>query len=150
MTSTAQQLDDYIRAARPFSWRAHHCGHWAAGWVKIRTGRDALAGLHASGLNAALAVCRRYGGLGEAVTALTGWREVPHLAAQIGDLVMMPTDSAIGGALGICAGRDAVYAAVSDGPRASVVDRVALRGAGAGMVAYAPLVLATRAWRAPL
>lgn len=151
MTTTARLLDDYIRAARPFSWRAHHCGHWAAGWVKLRTGRDALDGLHASGLNAALSVCRRHGGLGEAVTALTGWCEVLHLTAQLGDLVMMPTDSVIGGALGICAGRDAVYAAASDAARTSIVsDRVALRGAGAGVVVYAPLTLATRAWRAPL
>lgn len=126
--TVARELELYLQRAPGFSWRAHHCGDFAARWVLLRTGRDPLAGLQAAGLNAALAVCNRYGGLAEAVAALTGAREVPHLTARVGDLVMMQTDSAIGGALGICAGREVAYSSPSG-------------------VAWASIMLGCRAWR---
>ena len=97
--SAAADLADYLAAAPAFSWRSNHCGHHAAGWVKRRTARDPLTGLHTAGRRAALAVVREHGDLSGVVTALTGWQPVPHLTAQAGDLVMIPTDSAIGGAL---------------------------------------------------
>lgn len=126
--SVAQQLDKYLASAPPFSWRAHHCGDFAARWVLARTGKDPLAGLHVSGLNNAAAVCRRYDGLSDAVASLTGAREIPHLSAQIGDIVMMQTDSAIGGALGICAGREVAYTSP-------------------GGIAWASIMLGCKAWR---
>lgn len=126
--TVAREIELYLQRAPAFSWRAHHCGDFAARWVLLRTGRDPLAGLRASGPNAALAVCRRYGGLPEAVAALTGAREIPHLTARVGDLVMMQTDSAIGGALGICAGREVAYSSPSG-------------------VAWASIMLGRSAWR---
>lgn len=128
MSGAAQYLAAYIEAAPAFSWRAHHCGDFAARWIAHRTGRNPLAGLHASGLNNATAIVRRYGGLPEAVSALTGAEEIPHLTAQIGDIVMMRTDSAIGGALGICAGREVAFASP-------------------GGIAWASILLGCRAWR---
>lgn len=128
MTAKARDLELYLQRAPGFSWRVHHCGDFAARWVLLRTGRDPLAGLHTSGINPALAVCNRYGGLAEAVAALTGAREVPHLTARLGDLVMMQTDSTIGGALGICAGREVAYCSQSG-------------------VAWASIMLGCRAWR---
>lgn len=128
MTSVARILGAYIETVPPFSWADHHCGHFAGRWVLLRTGRDPLAGLRASGLSAAMAVCRRHGGLAEAVTALTGAREVLPLTAQVGDLVMMQTDSAIGGALGICGGREVAYSSPAG-------------------VAWASIMLGCRAWR---
>lgn len=109
MNNIPRHIADYLASAPAFSWRAHHCGDFAARWVKIRTGRDPLAGIESAGLNGAVAVCRRYGSLHDAVTALLGTPEIPLLKAQPGDIVMMRTDSAIGAALGICCGREVAY-----------------------------------------
>lgn len=117
----ARVLAAYLEHAAAFSWRDHHCGHFAARWVHARTGRDPLAGLRACGIANAASICRRHGGLAEAVAALTGAREIPHLSAQVGDLVMMQTDGAIGGALGICVGREVAYTTPCGVTQASIM-----------------------------
>jgi hypothetical protein len=96
--------------ARPFEWGAHDCALFAAGVVEQLTGHDFAAefrGRYASHAEA-VAVLGARGGLEAVVAGLLGEpRSFPALA-QRGDVVLV--DTALGPALGVCAGGHAACA----------------------------------------
>ena len=104
----------------PFDWQVNNCCHFAAGWWRLMTGVDALAGF---AMPAGPAAARRLlHAPGASLLDLVGQRThrapVPPSFAQVGDLVALPA-SALGGgdtgtgvALGICCGRTAVLLAI--------------------------------------
>lgn len=106
--SIAHALCGYLAAWQPphFDWRDHHCGSFAAGWVRLRTGRDFLAGLEA---HRTQRQWRRVvaGDMAELVTRQCGVLPLLATLAQAGDVVLLPGAMA-GGTLCICAGPTAV------------------------------------------
>lgn len=104
----SQALCQYIATwqAPGFDWARCHCGTFAAGWVRLRTGRDALAGLEC---NATQRQWHRAVGedMAELVTRQLATLPVLATLAQVGDVVMLPGAGAIG-TLTICAGSTAV------------------------------------------
>lgn len=131
MPSIAQQLADYTAGygARAFDWNTANCCHFAAGWLRLRTGRDAMEDLPQTPNKAtAIRVLRALGGLRRAVTNRSGCRQVIASLAQVGDLVLRELPEG-GVALGICAGRTSMH-----------VDE-------AGAILHLPMDEAVCAWR---
>ena len=117
-----RQLTEYLVAAaqRTPEWGAHDCALWAAGWVKVCTGRDHVTdwvGTYSTETGAARAMRRRgYQSVADIATAHL--EEKPVMLAQRGDLVLHPlTDS-----LGICNGRVSQFVG---GTGAIVIDTLA-------------------------
>ena len=87
-------LEHYLQSCPPFDWRAFNCCHFAAGWAKLRTGKDYMAGLpETATLVDATRLKARLGGLLAAVSARLGV-PVPVAEAKIGDLVLIKADDA--------------------------------------------------------
>ena len=105
--NTAAQLTQYLAdwPVAGFDWHTRHCGTFAAGWVRLVTGRDALAGLEG---HRTLADWRRAVGddMAELVTRQLGIMPRLPMLAQVGDVVLLPGRLA-GGTLALCAGRTA-------------------------------------------
>jgi hypothetical protein len=109
-----EQLARFLagQGACAFDWASSNCGHYTAAWVQATTGRNPMAGLPTTpNVRAALRLVHKLGGsLEAACTRLLGAAPIPAALAQLGDLVLIPTGpGGCGGALGICAGRTAVF-----------------------------------------
>lgn len=111
MSSVARSLAEYAGSysAGGFDWRRANCGHFAAGWVKLRTGRDPMEDLPetATAMEARRLV-RALGGIRQAVTKQTGCVQVLATLAQVGDLVLRELPDG-GYSVGICAGRNSMH-----------------------------------------
>lgn len=112
MSSLAVQLATYLAERHaPFDWRGHTCAHWAAGWVRGATGRDALQGLPAcASPREWLELVRDAGGFQQLVTRQLRCSPVAPAMAQLGDLVLLP-GLHTGGTLALCAGTTAAVLA---------------------------------------
>lgn len=115
--SIARRLTDWLAGSRPgaFDWAAANCCHFAAAWVQHATGRDPMAGLpRTATARQALRLVRRLGGsLQAAWTQQLGVQPLPAALAQVGDLVLMPSQAGavgVGGAVGVCGGASVVLA----------------------------------------
>jgi hypothetical protein len=109
----ARQLTEYLLACagHRFDWSGCNCAHFAAAWVRLATGREALAGLPAhADVREWLRQVQRAGGVQPLVTAQLGCPPIAPAHAAVGDLVLLPGD-VTGGTLGICAGSTAVCVA---------------------------------------
>lgn len=107
--TTARQLSAFLAtwAATPFDWAAAHCGHFAAAWLLLATGRHCLPPQAAAGGQRPLQrAVHAAGGLEPLVSAALGAAPRPANAAGVGDLVMLP-GATTGGTLAICCGRTA-------------------------------------------
>lgn len=133
MNNVNRQLAEFLAGYRPgaFDWTSANCAHFAAGWVRHVTGRDALVGLPitTSAMDARRLV-RALGGMRTAVSTCTGWQQIAAPFAQVGDLVLRELPDG-GNALGICAGRTCMH-----------VDEH-------GNVVHIEMAGATCAWRVP-
>lgn len=93
----------------PFAWGLNDCCTFAASWVQISTGEDALRTFSRHWRTAAGAarVLKRHGGLMAAVTRVLGEPVRPALAHR-GDLLLMPAnltaERMMGGCLGVSFG----------------------------------------------
>lgn len=113
---------------RAFDWASANCCHFAAGWVRERTGADPMAGVSTPTEKAARRYIRDHGGDLAAVWTLWLGREpIPPTMAQLGDVVLLEQDGRP--IVGICNGINAV----------SVLDT--------GGTAFLPMTLASHAWR---
>lgn len=95
-----EHLAGYVadRRATPFTWAAHHCGHFAFGGVESITGRNLLsAELRAAKTRAEVIRAMRLLGdsLKDVTTALIGAEPVPPALAAIGDIGMAANPSAL-------------------------------------------------------
>lgn len=117
MTSKAQELAQYCAgySAGGFDWARANCCHFAAGWVESIKGSNPMAGLRTtrSKFSAYRLIGRLGGSLRAAWSRLMVRESIPASLAQIGDVVLLPLPDG-GAALGICAGRTAVFV-LSDG-----------------------------------
>lgn len=82
------QLRPYLRAAdaRPWRYGAHDCAQFAAGWVRLVTGRDLAQGLHYATLRDGLAQLQARGFTDHVAAAAAHLPEVPVAFARRGDL----------------------------------------------------------------
>lgn len=133
--SKAKQLTAFLaeRQRAPFSWAGGNCGHFAAAWMKVAEGLDAMAGLPVTpNKKAAERLVRRRGGYAALVSRQLGRDPIGAAFAQLGDLVLLPLPDAgpDAKALGVCAGA---------GMAAFVTEH--------GDVAYLALARAECAWR---
>ena len=95
----------------PFDWASASCAHWAAGWVLHATGVTVTLPEFAD-IRSARRVAAAAGGVDAAVSAALGVSPVSWARAQIGDLMLLPSDAdGVGYVLGICNGH---VAAVRD------------------------------------
>lgn len=111
MTSTSKLLQDYAAGygCAPFDWKTANCCHFAAGWIRLRTGVDPMAGLpETPAAKDARRLVRVLGGLRQAMTKQSGCRQILASLAQVGDVVLRELPEG-GVALGICAGRTAMH-----------------------------------------
>lgn len=111
MASIPKLLEEYASGygARAFDWEVANCCHFAAGWIKLRTGVDPMEGLPTTpGAKDARRLLRVLGGLRQAMTARSGCRQIVATLAQVGDVVLRNLPDG-GVALGICAGRTAMH-----------------------------------------
>jgi hypothetical protein len=126
--SVSADLGAYLAecAGRAFDWRAWNCCHFAGGWVRRRTGIDALTGLPATPSRyAARRACRSLGAtLADAVDTRLGF--APTAAPREGDLVLVN-----GRSVGICAGPGVAVLTPESG------------------LCFVPPSWGTRAWRVP-
>lgn len=127
-----QYLDAVASTAGEFNWSRNNCCHFAGRWVMHATGVDPLSGLAdvADALDA-LRVIRSIGAksLAGAVEIRLGRQRISPERAQVGDIVMAPgmwtDDHSLGGtALGICAGRTAVFIDLAGVTRRTVMAKV--------------------------
>lgn len=112
MMSMGERLTRYLsEPAIPFDWATASCAHWAAGWVLHATGVTVnLPDFH--DVRSARRVVKEAGGVAATVSAALGVPAILWARAQIGDLMMLPSDSdGVGYVLGICNGH---VAAVRD------------------------------------
>lgn len=126
------QLQNYLDSLNgvEFNWEQSNCCHFVCKWVKMITGTDPMTGLKATTtFTSATRLIRELGGdLESAFTKQYGNTSVDAMFAQIGDVVLVPNDVG-NGALGICAGLDALFVGASGG-----ISRLNMKNA-------------TRAWR---
>lgn len=106
-------LDAYLASAQPFNWATHNCAHFAAGWVRLKTGRDVLSEWLGTMQNtrAALRALHRAGGYKAAADRALGAHLSGAYAAR-GDVVLLQANPVArlagrycGMAWGICTGR---------------------------------------------
>jgi hypothetical protein len=124
-----RELCRYLDSVRrTFDWRTFNCGHFVGGWVVHATGADPLAGLPLEASRGAwVRLVRQAGGLRALVTRQLGREALPAAQAMVGDVVLLPAE--LVGALGICAGRTAMF-----------LDR-------GGVIVHVPMAEADCAWR---
>lgn len=111
MTAVAKALAEYAASysAPAFDWATANCCHWAAGWVRLRTGRDPMAGLPVTATRKeAHRLVRAMGGIRSLITDQTGLRQVAASFAQVGDIVLREAPE-MGFTVGICSGRTAMH-----------------------------------------
>lgn len=131
-TARATLLQQYLATAPAFDWAAHHCGHFAARWVALATGRPAPQMPPVDTPRTAWRAVQRLGGPAAACARVLGLQPLAVPLAAVGDLVLLPLGrSGRRGALGICAGRMAMF--------------LNLRG----HVEALPALQASHAWRVP-
>lgn len=111
----------------PFDWRVANCCHFAAAWVKAKTGVDPMEGLRRTPTRfSALRLIARCGGSLEAAWTLRlGRPAIPATFAQEGDVVLLQGRAGVA----VCAGRVAVAVEVG------------------GAFVFVPMREADRAWR---
>lgn len=113
MSGLAKQLTKYLESvkATPFDWFGANCCHFGAAWEGSVTGKNPMDGLPATpGPRDALRLIASLGGsLASAWTRQSEADPILPALAQVGDIVLVPTDGACGSAIGICAGRTAVF-----------------------------------------
>ena len=143
--STASLLAAYLAACstqrEPFSWGAHNCCHFAAGWVRFAGRVDPMAYLPPTpDVRAALRLVQQLGGdLRCAWSRQLGAEPVAAAHAQTGDIVLVPTGDIVaalagrgtGHVAGVCSGRHAVLQTAD------------------GSIAFVPLTSAVCAWHLP-
>ena len=137
-TELALYLADVAAQPGAFNWSTNNCCHFAGRWVRWATGFDPLSGLaDVADAYSAGRLLRAIGGGGLAAAVTTRMQRPPLLPslAQVGDVVLMHgvaetavVCSMLGAALGICAGRTAVF-----------IDL-------AGCCQHMPMVRAAKAW----
>lgn len=114
MTPRPQSLGEALcvflaEPSAPFDWAGASCAHWAANWVEHATGlRPALPAF--DDVRSALRVIEQAGGIGPAVDQALGVVAQPWAMAQIGDLMLFPSDSlagtaGVGAVFGVCNGQ---------------------------------------------
>jgi hypothetical protein len=97
------------RRDQPFQWGTHDCCQFARGAITAITGSDPMPDIEIYATAAAAArILRRHGGI-EHLPIEAGLSEIHLPLAQRGDLVSYDAGRRI--ALGICIGRDSVFAA---------------------------------------
>ena len=106
-----KMLTDFIesKSAASFQWGVHDCCLFAADCVEVITGHDyasQLRGRYKNGREAQ-EVIKEYGSMEEMVSALLG-ASCEVAFAHRGDVVMFDTSD--GPALGICCGKQSVFA----------------------------------------
>jgi hypothetical protein len=113
--SMGERLGAFLAEPLPaFDWASASCAHWAAAWVRHAIDVEVtLPGM--TGPRDALRVIEAAGGMGPAVDAALGVPARPWAMAQIGDLMLFPSEAigavGVGWTLGICNG---LVAAVRD------------------------------------
>ncbi|MBE7420682.1 MAG: hypothetical protein HS128_23545 [Ideonella sp.] len=125
----AQRLAEYLaEAARPFDWATHNCCHFAAGWVRLIEGLDAMPLVPTPDAMQAWRLIASYGGLADAITQELGRAPIAPAEARLGDVVLMPLMS------------DRASVGISNG-------RVSMFLADDGSVLALPTLQAVHAWR---
>jgi hypothetical protein len=126
------------RRSTPFAWGRHDCCLFAADGILAQTGLDLAAGIFRGKYRDALGAARlvrKHGGI-EAIAvkgcARFGYKPVPVLMAQRGDMVLLPASATgnpgKGPALGVCVGAEAAFP-------------------GASGLVFLPMASCRRAWR---
>lgn len=127
LTEFLARLDE----PRPFNWATNNCCSFAASWVELRTGKNPMAGLAATpdALSAMRLVKSMGGTLAAAWSKALNQEPILPTLAQVGDVVLVPTEGVTGAAAGICVGSQAMF-----------IDE-----SGTGV--FMPLSACTYAWR---
>lgn len=98
-----------------FDWARANCCHFAAGWIESQGCANPMTGLREtrSKFAAYRLIATLGGSLQAAWTRQLGREPIRIESAQVGDIVLLPLPDG-GAAVGVCAGRQAVFA-TSDG-----------------------------------
>jgi hypothetical protein len=110
--SMGERLATFLaQPPQAFDWAGASCAHWAAAWVAHATGVTATLPPF-DDVRGALRAIDIAGGIGPAIDRALGVPAQRWAMAQIGDLMLFPSEGAgVGWALGICNGQ---VAAVRD------------------------------------
>jgi hypothetical protein len=110
--SMGERLATFLAEPTPvFGWAGASCAHWAAAWVAHAIGVQVTLPAF-DDVRGALRVIEAAGGIGPAIDLAVGVPAQRWALAQIGDLMLFPTEGqGVGHALGICNGQ---VAAVRD------------------------------------
>lgn len=107
------RLNDHLEKSRkkPFEWGGNDCVLFSADVIQAMTGADPIPELRGKWTSKATArrVLKKHGGLeatAEKVANENGWRRVPNMLAQRGDLLLMQGKN--GPLLAICVGASAI------------------------------------------
>jgi hypothetical protein len=130
MMTLANYLQLYQEPAA-FSWITRNCSTFCAHWVEEREGfnpMDGLGEIHSE--NEAQRIIGRFGGLAKAWTHQLKRAPQPWpLMAQPGDVVLVPSNSGQGEAVGICVGAQVAVVLST------------------GVIGFVPLEVARACWR---
>lgn len=102
-------INDYcdLWLARQFDWSSANCGHWAGGWVRMIEGKNPMDSVPSmEGIRGVVSRVLEYGSLTEMVTQHLARAPIDPKLAQVGDLVLLPSE--LSGSLAICNGRTAI------------------------------------------
>lgn len=86
------QLNDYIRSVHSarFQYGRHDCALFAAGWVKVKTGRDLTGGASYASLREGVELLQARGYSDHVEAAAAVLQEIPVLSARLGDIAVLP------------------------------------------------------------
>lgn len=85
-------LNGYIRSVHSarFEYGRHDCALFAAGWVKLKTGRDLTCGASYRSLRGGIEILQSLGFSDHVEATATFLPEVPLLTARLGDIAAIP------------------------------------------------------------
>lgn len=126
-------LTDYFRLYQEpaaFSWITRNCSTFCAHWVEEREGFNPMADLgEINSEQDARRVIGRFGGLANAWTHQLKRAPEPGPMAMPGDVVLVPSNSGDGEAVGICTGAQVAVVLST------------------GVIGFVPIVVARACWR---